>query len=277
MLASKIIRGLMNKGYMAVDVMRWAGNWATLRHLIHAKTGLIDLRVRFQGATLELCVRGGTLDTQIAREVLCNDSIYRLPVKINPRVIFDVGANIGATALYYATVYPQAHIYCFEPLPENLELLRKNTACYSDRITVLPVGLGDHEGVFDYHRSNDPANLGGGTFFGVGCNPQRSIKLQVRTMASVCRELEIKSVDVFKLDAEGAELSALRGAPAGMVQQAQAVIGELHGIGDFELLQWLSHTHDVGIDKAFNRPCYPFVAIRQQAQPEAAVGLQMVA
>ena len=34
-------------------------------------------------------------------------------------VIFDVGANVGATARRYRALYPRATIHCFEPYPPS--------------------------------------------------------------------------------------------------------------------------------------------------------------
>ena len=44
------------------------------------------------------------------------------------RVIFDGGANVGITALYFAWRYPNARIFCIEPDNQNFELLKRDTA-----------------------------------------------------------------------------------------------------------------------------------------------------
>src|SRR6266481_9024844 len=36
---------------------------------------------------------------------------------IEPRIIYDIGANIGIASLYFAIRYPRARFYGFEPLP----------------------------------------------------------------------------------------------------------------------------------------------------------------
>ena len=38
----------------------------------------------------------------------------------------DAGGYIGTTAILYAQLYPQAKIIVIEPMPENLEMIRKN-------------------------------------------------------------------------------------------------------------------------------------------------------
>ncbi len=246
--------------------VQMAGNLATLRHLCLPSAAKRVLSIRFRGRRFRVQVRGGTIDTELIRQILCEDSEYRLPMPIDPRVIFDIGANIGITSLYYAAVYPKARIYCFEPVPENVEALRFNTAPLADRITVIPTGLGQQIGTFPFHPSSDPANLGGGSYHVDGNDPTQVINLPVTTVGEVCRELDIKQVDLFKIDAEGAELDILKGIPQRLIDGASALIGELHGIGDFEFLQHLSTSHNVGISKRYDRNCYPFVAARKKAQ-----------
>ena len=52
-------------------------------------------------------------------------SEYFFPNKLNPKIIFDIGGNIGITTVYLASIFPDAKIYTFEPLPENFEILKK--------------------------------------------------------------------------------------------------------------------------------------------------------
>lgn len=201
----------------------------------------------------------------LVRSVLREDSEYRHCVSTGPSVIFDVGANIGVTALYFATLYPAARIYCFEPLPENVALLRENTAPFSDRITIVPKALGDREGSLPYCYSDDPLNFGGGTFYGVGCDRSRAIDLPMTTMARACAELGIDQIDLLKIDTEGAEMAVLRGIPDEIIRNVRAVIGELHGVDDFAFLSRLSSTHSVGFMKQLDSRCFHFEAIRRSA------------
>lgn len=53
-----------------------------------------------------------------------------------PEVVLDLGANVGASATWFAWRHPRARIIAVEPDPLNVELLRRNTAAYT-RITVV--------------------------------------------------------------------------------------------------------------------------------------------
>lgn len=242
---------------------KWSADLSTFSGFYRSSPGVRAIRARFRGEVHTLYVRGGTLDASIFEQVLCEGSEYLIPGDIEPKVIFDIGANIGAAAVYFAARYPRARIYCFEPLPENVELLRRNVAPFGERVTVVPMGLGESPGSFEYRRSDDPNNFGGGTFHNVGCAPGETIQLPVTTLTTFCQNNRIDRVDVVKVDTEGAEHSVLAGMPADLLAKVQVVLGELHGVDDLQVFQMLDPTHDLSYEKPLGRACYPFWAVRK--------------
>ncbi len=220
-------------------------------------------RVRFGPRPFYVKIRTGTTDTDLIDMILCRESIYRLPTSAQPRVIFDVGANIGIAALYYATVYPGARVYCFEPLPENLELLRENVSPFSDRVRVMPYGLSDRSGWFEYFMSNNPCSFGGGGFSRTGHDPSRRLTLELKSVGEALAELGLDHVDVFKIDTEGSELAILRSIPEGIRRGASVILGELHGVDDWRCCGLLAQTHAIELHKRVDRTCFPFAAVRK--------------
>lgn len=255
---------------MSLSLVRGvAGRFVRRHHAIHptgrrdaAGNTIAAVDVRFGGQTIRFHVREGTVDLDIVSMIVQRDSEYRLPAMIKPKLIFDVGANIGATAAYYACVYPEAQICCFEPLPENLHLLEANVKCFGGRVCVLPYGLYDQPGELTYHRSGDPRNFGGGGFVNFAHDDAKQT-LPLKTTAMAMDELGISSVDVFKIDTEGAELPVLRGIPEMIRRNAQAFIGELHGVNDWKFCDLLSESHALSLNKALNRGCHPILAVRK--------------
>src|SRR5271156_3378543 len=41
------------------------------------------------------------------------------------KTVLDIGANVGAAALYFARLFPNARIYAFEPAPDNFAVLER--------------------------------------------------------------------------------------------------------------------------------------------------------
>lgn len=231
---------------------------------------LCEIRVRAMGTYLDLWVRDRTTDLDLLSLILGSRSEYALPASVKPKVIFDIGGNIGVTSVYYALCYPEATIYTFEPLPENQELLRRNIEAF-ENIHLIPVGLSDEAATLTYHMSNNLDSYGGGTFCSVGHDPARTIELPVKTAAQVIADLSLDHVDVFKIDTEGSEYPILQGIPEHILTGAQAYIGELHGVDDWSFCQKLSRTHQVGVDKRFNARCFPFLAVRKDLAANPAM------
>lgn len=48
--------------------------------------------------------------------------------KINPSLIIDAGANIGASTVYFSKIYPNSFVFSIEPDTVNWQLLKMNTA-----------------------------------------------------------------------------------------------------------------------------------------------------
>ena len=59
---------------------------------------------------------------------------YTYPVVENfhPKLILDVGANVGATSMFFAINYPNARIFSFEPTEMNFRWLQKNTESFKN-------------------------------------------------------------------------------------------------------------------------------------------------
>ena len=55
-----------------------------------------------------------------------NSDLDQLVLIKDPRVIFDVGAHVGQTALRYRAIFPKARIFSFEPAPETYKVLQKS-------------------------------------------------------------------------------------------------------------------------------------------------------
>ncbi len=62
-----------------------------------------------------------------------------------PRVIFDVGANVGQTVDELRSTFSEASIYSFEPVPSTFETSLANTRRHRD-VDCIPCALGEMPG-----------------------------------------------------------------------------------------------------------------------------------
>src|SRR4051812_2514001 len=61
------------------------------------------------------------------------------------RVVFDIGANVGARSIRYANAFPQAKVYAFEPFEAAFQTLRANTAA-EPRVEAIKSAMGAARG-----------------------------------------------------------------------------------------------------------------------------------
>jgi len=212
--------------------------------LLHRdRPGVAEIRV--PGLPGHFRFRTGTSDARLMR-VLVERGLppeYELPAHFEPRIILDIGANIGTVTAALARRYPQARIFAFEPLPENFVLLKYNTAALAN-VFALPFGLGARTQCRPYTRSDDPRNFGGGGFHGGRGFPLRRLEvLPVVSVAEALAALGIPAVDLIKIDTEGAEHEILTSFPRSVLATVKVIVGELHGKpGDDALLRFLTQS-----------------------------------
>jgi len=84
-------------------------------------------------------------------------SIRNLPI----RTIIDVGSNTGQFARDISILFPEALIYCFEPLPESYKELNQWAEKQTNgRVKAFNLALGDREGTLDIfsHTKHSPSS-----------------------------------------------------------------------------------------------------------------------
>lgn len=120
-------------------------------------------------------------------------------------VFFDVGANIGAYALFAAGITgPRAQILAVEPQPDVFDKLVYNIAQNPyGTIKAFDCAVADKAG--EVTLFIDPRNRGESSVKIVGTNQGAEIRVQAVTLLGLCRSEGIGHIDAIKLDVEGAE------------------------------------------------------------------------
>lgn len=116
-----------------------------------------------------------------------------------PKVIFDVGANIGMSATNFRESFPESKVYSFEPVSETFEKLR-STVSADPMVVPEKLALGA--------RTADALMLARGTHTGnrIVTNPNPSLPhetVHVTTGDEYCASNGINFIDLLKIDAEG--------------------------------------------------------------------------
>jgi FkbM family methyltransferase len=149
-------------------------------------------------------------------------------------VVMDAGAHLGESTRY-ALHLGASFVVAIEPVPQNLQALRRNlaTEVAGGRIVVIDKGVYDREGflMFErghswdgwFHEDNDSHG-----------NHQGD-RLPVTTIDAIVAELKLTRLDFIKMDIEGSEPYALRGARETLRRfKPRLAIGTYHRPGDLE-------------------------------------------
>jgi FkbM family methyltransferase len=123
------------------------------------------------------------------------------------RVVFDVGANLGQSALRFADEYKKATIYSFEPVPETYKGLCRRVARLA-RVHAFNLAMGDCRQV----QKMVVDGTSGANSLRTNGAQEEAVAVNVETLDNFCASHEIKGIDLLKIDVEGYEMQVLGGA-----------------------------------------------------------------
>jgi FkbM family methyltransferase len=185
---------------------------------------------------------------------------YYLPLALEPKVILDIGSNIGASVLYFHERFPSARIYAFEPHPETFRVLQANVGSIPSA-EIFNCALGatnarisaacdriDFSGFVTKPGSKSPRGA------------ETMTDCEMKHAGEVMKNLGVTRVDLIKIDCEGAEYDVLTALPEEMLQQCKWIVGEMHDVSAFNLLTFLAPHFDLDLKKRMFAPSFRFHA-----------------
>lgn len=178
---------------------------------------------RFKAGTMRTCRRGGInyfLDISDYQSWLiyfssgADSSLSIAKYAKKGDYIFDIGGNIGQTALTLSHIVgAEGKIICFEPYPDTLVRLNHNLSLNQENnnIDVVEVGLGDAPGSFIMYQ-DCVTNSGANRIMPRGADNLPGMKtIEISTLDIVANSLNLKKLDIIKIDVEGFEYRVLKG------------------------------------------------------------------
>ena len=159
-------------------------------------------------------------DAITVHEIFCRED-YRCPSP--PRIVVDLGSNIGISALYFLTRSPSAYCELYEPDPRNVEKLLSNLERFSDRFTLHQAAVTDREGVLPFVR--EPTGRYGSIDVAIQGSSDRPKDPSDLPRYAEAERLDVRvehvntvldraisrhgMVDLLKIDTEGSEMATV--------------------------------------------------------------------
>lgn len=173
------------------------------------------------------------------------NNIINILNKCKPRTILDIGGNIGYIAMMLKKNFPESLVYSFEPIKNTYEVFLEHIRMNKIDVIAENIGLSDEKGEFEYYYSPDaPGNASLKDLS--HRDTTQKIRANVTTLDNYVEEKQIKNVDFIKLDVEGAEFSALKGAENVLEKYAPIIFAELlrkwsapFGYKPQDVVEWL--------------------------------------
>jgi FkbM family methyltransferase len=152
------------------------------------------------------------------------ETVLRQAVKPGMRFA-DVGANFGYyTLLGSQWVGPEGRVFAFEANPGIASKLRRSISVngFDDRTTLFNLAVYSHEAELEFSFTHEYS--GGGAIGAGGSGTWRAHQVKVRAAPLDLLLGDQPSIDVLKIDVEGAEPAAIRGAAALLDRSPQVVL-----------------------------------------------------
>jgi FkbM family methyltransferase len=158
--------------------------------------------------------------------------IYRAirPLVTPGSIALDIGAHVGYSTILFADwVGHNGKVYCFEPVPAQVQQIEQNLKFngYQDRVVVHRFAISDRPGLVEFYYDRTQ-NTGMGSLI---INRAQFYKISVEAVAlDFWAEINgLADVGLVKMDIEGAEILALRGMASGLSQHRYRILLiELH-------------------------------------------------
>jgi len=169
-------------------------------------------------------VRTNSPDLTVAISCLFSKEYEGISVP-NAKFIIDAGANIGASALYFASKFPDARIVAVEPEDGNFDLLVKNS---QHNKNIIPVKAAiwwktQKKNIYDQHTGHWGYTIADGP----GDWAVMGQEIDCVTIDSLMKTYGAEKIDLLKMDIEGAEKEVLENS-SGWIDAVDVITAELH-------------------------------------------------
>jgi FkbM family methyltransferase len=190
--------------------------------------GVENLKLTSKYACFPLYCRPRTSDLMVFHQIFVDREYRCLDHLKRADFIIDCGANVGYSAAYMLTAFPQARLVAIEPDSDNLMLLEENLAPYGDRVTIVKAAVWSHATDLVF----DSAALGEGQEWGRQVKEGdcgESTTLKAVDLNTLLEQSGCDRISILKMDIEGAEVEVFAKNYSNWLGKVDNIVIELHG------------------------------------------------
>jgi FkbM family methyltransferase len=182
-----------------------------------------EVEVYLSSVKRTITLRRGTSDIRCMEKVFLHEE-YQTPLRVDPQIIVDAGANIGLATVFFSHKYPQAKIVAVEPEPSNFAILRKNCTGLPNTI-LINAALWPTDEALVIENSTVEKWAFRVTERKEGTNSE---SVKAVTIPGLLRRLRVEHIDILKLDIEGGERELFSLGAESWLGSVRQIIIELH-------------------------------------------------
>jgi FkbM family methyltransferase len=203
---------------------------STVEYVPDVDLGKNLVKISCQNYQYPFFLRNDSVDVGEYKSIII-ESKYDCCVEREPDVIIDAGANIGLSVIYFANKYQKSKIIAIEPEDSNYKILEKNTEKYPN-VHLIKAALWDSVGnikLLDTGLGNNGFMVGTGQDYDQITTPYiTELGLtDTVTIEKIMMDYSIETIDILKIDIEGAEKEVLERSND-WIGKVNAIIIELH-------------------------------------------------
>ena len=137
---------------------------------------------------------------------------YFFKDKNKKKIIFDCGANIGLSTIFFKWLYPESEIYAFEPDNRSFELLKKNIQQNNlKNVHLINKAITGQEGKVDfYYNIYSPGSLVMSTKKERLKDNKHKKKVDSIQLSKFIKKEKISRINYAKIDIEGSEKELIK-------------------------------------------------------------------
>jgi FkbM family methyltransferase len=184
-----------------------------------------EVLVAFPGIAEPVKIRPGTSDKYCFEQIFLEGD-YELEIPCDPSLIVDGGANVGYASIFFTNHYPRASILAVEPEPANFSTLLANVQSYPQIKAVrAAIWCKPETVVVDNSDESWAAYV-----LEASSAPQSRHRVSVQglTIGDLLQMSGKETIDILKLDVEGAERAIFLSSDCSWLRRTKIVIVELH-------------------------------------------------